>query len=486
MRKCCSLKVVILVVLLIIPLAGCNFSGIIDWVIPPSTIPETCDICNLPPYSINIKVKTAYLESHFIIELKYVGSDYDIYDGNWTGWCADKETSIETDEWYQGYVYCSYNPSNRYGIDWPKVNWIINNKGYYSAEYIQNAIWHFTNGYPPNGLAMAAEAHLDFCPQSGQKYIAIIDVPGKQLTFIEVPVEQNKTEYRAFLVGVGDYENFDFTNGDLVSPSYDVDRVHQVLNQCKFGSLNTEFSSILELKDTKATKSAILQGIESTFAGADSNDISYFYFRGHGFRGNDTSYLCPTDSKLYDLPYIGIIGESSLISVDELEKVLSSIPGIKVVLLDCCYSGGFIGKGESVYDELVEFNDNVIYTFSQSLSKDPLTNNQYKVLCSCSYNQTSISCEDIPIPPEEVAGDVGPSEPIPGIENVIEGSYGYFTAAFCVGCGYDEVYPYPADSNMDTCVSIYEIYNYIKFILSKMEQDIQIYADYADFVIAEY
>lgn len=92
-------------------------------------------------------------------------------------------------KWYQGYVYCSYNPLNLYNIDWPKINWIINNKGSYSAEYIQEAIWHFTNGYVPNGLAIAAEAHSDFYPQSGQKYIAIIDVSGKQLTFIEVPFE---------------------------------------------------------------------------------------------------------------------------------------------------------------------------------------------------------------------------------------------------------------------------------------------------------
>jgi hypothetical protein len=147
------------------------------------------NVCNLPTYPINVKIKTAYYESHFNIELKNVGSGYDIYDGIWAGWCADKETYIETYEWYQGYVYCSYNPPNLYNIDWPKINWIINNKGTYSADYIQDAIWHFTNGYTPNGLAMAAEAYPNFCPQAGQKYIAIIDVPGKQHTFIEIPVD---------------------------------------------------------------------------------------------------------------------------------------------------------------------------------------------------------------------------------------------------------------------------------------------------------
>jgi hypothetical protein len=49
--------------------------------------------------------------------------------------------------------------------------------------------WHFTNSHTPNGLAMAAEAYPNFCPQAGQKYVAIIDVPGKKLTFIEIPVD---------------------------------------------------------------------------------------------------------------------------------------------------------------------------------------------------------------------------------------------------------------------------------------------------------
>ncbi|GAH91355.1 unnamed protein product, partial [marine sediment metagenome] len=37
---------------------------------------------------------------------------------------------------------------------------------------------------------------------------------------------------------------------------------------------------------------------------------------------------------------------NSYISVDELEAALSAIPGTKVVFLDSCYSGGFIGKGK--------------------------------------------------------------------------------------------------------------------------------------------
>ncbi|MCJ7689630.1 MAG: PEGA domain-containing protein, partial [Clostridiaceae bacterium] len=101
-------------------------------------------------------------------------------------------------------------------------------------------------------------------------------------------IVQNEIVYRALCVGVGDYINYG-SDGDLLAPPYDVDNVRQILNQCRFGSSNTTFSDIDYLKDRQATKSNILQGIGSTFAGADSNDISYFYFSGHGSIIGNTS-----------------------------------------------------------------------------------------------------------------------------------------------------------------------------------------------------
>jgi len=93
-------------------------------------------------------------------------------------------------------------------------------------------------------------------------------------------VAQNEVVYRALCVGVGDY--IQVSDNDLSAPSYDVDRIRQILQQCRFGTSNTTFSNIGYLKDWQATKTNILQSISSTFSGADSNDISYFYFSGHG------------------------------------------------------------------------------------------------------------------------------------------------------------------------------------------------------------
>ena len=280
----------------------------------------------------------------------------------------------------------------------------------------------------------------------------------------------NPIVYRAFLVGVGDYENSGPDDGDLSGPPYDVDRMIDIFNHCKFETDEVLFSSIVPLKDLSATKSAIINGIASTFSGADDNDISYFYFSGHGAYGEgfSTSYLCPTDAD-------SSIG--SVISVDELESYLSSIQGTKVVILDSCFSGGFIGKGKEKIiiskEDLESFNDEIINVFSQAQTKGLLTTNQYKVLTSCHFYQACME-----------------SAPHPTDNN----PFGYFTAALCAGCGYNDG-NYYADSDNNTKVSLNEAMEYIEYLVPIYEilyddvdnrQDAQIYPSGSDFTIVEY
>ena len=271
-------------------------------------------------------------------------------------------------------------------------------------------------------------------------------------------VAQNEAVYRALCVGVGDYINYG-SDDDLFAPPYDVDRIRQILQQCRFGTSNTIFSNIRYLKDWQATKSSILQSISSTFSGADSNDISYFYFSGHGSRVENTSYVYPADMTSFI---------NSAISVDELESALSAIPGNKVVFLDSCYSGGFIGKsmGETITskEKLESFNEDIINIFSQAQTKGLLTTNQYKVLTSCHYYQ---ECWEIQ--PEEGGNP-----------------FGVFTMALCEGCGYSG--NYPADSNLDTKVSLQEAYLYVKdWVFSyRFAQDVQVYPNNSAFTIVEY
>lgn len=206
----------------------------------------------------------------------------------------------------------------------------------------------------------------------------------------------------------------------------------------------------------------ILQSIASTFSGADNNDISYFYFSGHGSRVENISYICPADITSF---------VDSAISVDELENPLSAIPGTKVILIDTCHSGGFIGKGKGEItiskEELTSFNDDIINVFSQTQSKGLLTTNHYKVLTSCHYYQECM----------EISPTV-PSEFDP---------FGVFTMALCEGCGYSG--NYLADTNLDTIVSLQEAYLYIKdwvqYYFGDL-QDVQVYPNNSTFTIVEY
>lgn len=220
------------------------------------------------------------------------------------------------------------------------------------------------------------------------------------------------------------------------------------------------FYLINKLTDLQVTKETILNGIANAFSGTGVNDVSYFYFPGHGIIVNNTSYLCLTEASYYS-PII------TYISINELENALSAIPGTKVVFLDTCHSGGFIGKGEGEItiskEELESFNDEIINVFFQAQFKGLLTTNQYKVLTSCHYYQL---CWEIQ--PEE--GD----------------PFGVFTMALCDGCGYNS--NYPADTNMDTMVSLQEAYLYVRdWVFSyRISQDVQIYPDNSTFTIVEY
>jgi hypothetical protein len=271
---------------------------------------------------------------------------------------------------------------------------------------------------------------------------------------------QNDITYRFLCVGVGEYINYGSEVDFGEAPPYDL--IYQVLSKWKFGSEKVGFSKIDYIADSDATKSNILQEIASTFSEADENDISYFYFGGHGGKDGSIYYICPTDMTS---------SVSSKISVNELEEALSAIPGTKVVIIDSCYSGGFIGKAgdrdEFSDKALKAFNEDMIKMFSsepngENRERDLLTADSYKVLTSCSYNQI---CEAF---------------------CSFEGNtIGVFTVALLEGCGYNY---FPADSDNNGEITLEEAYLYVKDKVSYpgFIQDVQVYPINSTFVFAGY
>jgi hypothetical protein len=112
---------------------------------------------------------------------------------------------------------------------------------------------------------------------------------------------------------------------------------------------------------------------------------------------------------------------------------------------------------------LTSFNDEIINVFSQAQFKGLLTTSQYKVLTSCHSNQ---ECWEIQ--PEE--GD----------------PFGVFTMALCEGCGYSGTYP--ADTNLDTKVSLQEANLYVKdwILYYGVTQDVQVHPNNSTSTIMEY
>jgi hypothetical protein len=274
---------------------------------------------------------------------------------------------------------------------------------------------------------------------------------GKSNTVI-VDVPLSSSVYRAFLVGVGDYL---YGNNDLLGPPYDVDMMDNTLSHS-----GSEFYLINKLKDLQATKTAILNGIATAFSGADSDDVSYFYYSGHGTLYNGVSYLCPTDISSFP---------SSFISTNELESALSAIPGTKVVILDTCHSGGFIGKQmqeEITIPTAQEFNDSVINVF---LSSRNLAHSQYQVLTACLSSQLSWELTSS-------AGD----------------HFGLFSRVLCEGLGYNYyTHPYYANGNGNGEITLQEAYTFtyegVNYLIDyygwAIDQDTQVYPLNSDFVI---
>lgn len=299
--------------------------------------------------------------------------------------------------------------------------------------------WTFTNGTTvtrattTEPTVVTTPTHDDFAIE-----VVVTDALGDTATAsvkYSLAFDESVT-YRALLVGntyPGEYSALD-------GPDNDAYAMKKMLAMWP----RTPYSSNVQIN---VTTNSIISSIASTFAGADSNDVSLFFYSGHG---TPEGSLC------------GI--SSTYLSVSELRECLDRIPGTKIVMLDCCYSGAHINKGDA--PSAADFNRAVIRAFS-SQSKGNLATDGYIVLTASSKDQTSSSL-----------GYVGS-----------DFWFGAFTYGVCYGSGYDMVEDETctawADANSDAQISLSECYHdamdTVKNTLGR-EQDIQYFGD-SDYIL---
>ena len=235
------------------------------------------------------------------------------------------------------------------------------------------------------------------------------------------------TVCRALIVG----NNYSGTDMVLLGPTNDMHAVAFCLRQ-----LHTTEYTVSERANL--TADGILRAIETAFSSATEDDISFFYFSGHGdtdgsILGSDLSYLPPSI----------------------LRNSLDRIPGRKVIIVDTCYSGALL---DVIENETLE-NSNLTLRTSDANSSDFVSsfvrafnvrtrsfssNGNYFIMASCQSTEKA----------EEAYISSGNS-----------GRYmGYFTYALCTGCGWDGVQNrstfQAGDINNDEIVSFNEAFVY--------------------------
>lgn len=238
-----------------------------------------------------------------------------------------------------------------------------------------------------------------------------------------VPDPEPKGFARIVLVGAGNYPG---CSNDLSAPPYAIDGMEELFNRCY------DIETLTVLKDYKATKKNILDEIYYTFENATENDVSIFYFAGHGGVKYGVYRFYPTDTDWTT---------TTSVTIPELEYLLDRVAGTKIVILDCCHSGGFIQKE--------------VYRF--------LNRPGYQVLTSCMG--------------EQVCYQMGGSSFID--------PYMVFTRGILEGCKQN----YLADIDNDGTITMAEVYNFavdwVENNFSK-EQDAQMYPDDSTFPFVGY
>ena len=225
---------------------------------------------------------------------------------------------------------------------------------------------------------------------------------------------QADTQYRALLIGQTYAENPDIST--LPGGSNDIHALKEALE----GHSGTPWSVVQE-EDLSA--GGIFSEIQSAYAGADEDDVSLFYYSGHGVSG--TGSLLGTDRER--------------ISPTQLRSALDAVPGRKIVIVDACYSGNLLtAKSGSNENDAEEFTQAFIAAFSRT-GRSNLAGDGYFVITAASGAEQSWAAE--------FNGEV----------------YSIFTFFLCCGLGSDPLDgpgDLLADDNGNSVVTLQELWRY--------------------------
>lgn len=150
----------------------------------------------------------------------------------------------------------------------------------------------------------------------------------------DTPSSRTISRYAIF-VGINDYPG---TASDLDYCVNDATDMKASLN----GSNEWSGATFVTLTNSNATKSNIQAYINSAANDITATGTFLFFYSGHGSHSGSIGYIINYDGLTED----GYAVANWCISSNNLESWLSNFPSStkKIVILDSCYSGNFIGK----------------------------------------------------------------------------------------------------------------------------------------------
>lgn len=295
--------------------------------------------------------------------------------------------------------------------------------------------------------------------------------------------------YRALLIG----NTYTGESNELPGCDNDVDGMRTML-----GRMTATPYSVTVKKNIRAEE--ILSSISSTFGNASYNDVSLFYYSGHGANslgadGNPTSY------------HAALVGTfQTYVSIARLKTELDKIPGKKVIIIDACHSGQFIARDGTVTQvSSSAFNSQVVNLFAND---DQLSGDVNRTAVVLAADGSELLSEEAPVFIDR-AGDTNFAKSgyyvitacrseeksvSTGYDSNGDGKidryFGLFTYGLCYGNGWNlarnsAISSLNADLNKDSKVTLYEAYVYAKVMAQSHNpnQTAQIWPENSAFVL---
>lgn len=295
--------------------------------------------------------------------------------------------------------------------------------------------------------------------------------------------------YRALLIG----NTYTGESNELPGCENDVDGMRTML-----GRMTATPYSVTVKKNIRAEE--ILSSISSTFGNASYNDVSLFYYSGHGANslgadGNPTSY------------HAALVGTfQTYVSIARLKTELDKIPGKKVIIIDACHSGQFIARdGTMTQVSSSAFNSQVVNLFAND---DQLSGDVSRTAVVLAADGSELLSEEAPVFIDR-AGDTNFAKSgyyvitacrseeksvSTGYDSNGDGKidryFGLFTYGLCYGNGWNlarnaAISSLNADLNKDSKVTLYEAYVYAKVMAQSHNpnQTAQIWPENSAFVL---